>query len=90
MLLGDNALWFSCPPTVSIQTNIPPYSLNHPLNQWMSDQKDYNKICERLSQRTDVSHICHYLRHMYEMKYDAQPKYDVLKYYFIDRVFSKT
>mgnify|MGYP003337961787 CR=1 FL=1 len=84
MLLGDNAMWFSSPPSISIPLNIPACSLTHPLNQWIEKQKDFNKICDYLSQRTDVSHICHYLKHMYEMKHEAQPKYDVLKYYFMN------
>ena len=89
ILLGEQMLWFSSPPPLIIPPNVPTCSLTHPLNQWIEQQKDFNKICDSLSHRTDVSHICHYLRHMYEMKYDAQPKYDILKYYFQEELENK-
>lgn len=80
ILLGD-VLWFSFPASLS-SSNLPTCSLTHPLNLWIQQQKEV--VQTYLSERDELSHICNYLKHMYEMKYESQPKYDVLKYYFID------
>jgi casein kinase 1 len=80
MLLGE-VMWFSSSIHVPA-TNLPTCSLTHPINLWIKQQKDYQVIMDGLSNRTDLSHICNYIKHMYDMKYEAQPKYEVLSLYF--------